>query len=114
MLGLQYGMYGVWIKRKDKETIEGMKKYCLDILCVSETHLWGCEEKEVGWQSDGVPYLGVMNGRAKRWCGSDDFREPEGACEGIGKCIVIINERLHDENGEQVGNSSAGVHLYQR
>ena len=40
-----------------------MQKYCLDILEVSEAHLRGCGEKEVGGRV--IVYLGAIEGRVK-------------------------------------------------
>ena len=57
----KYLRMGIWnvcsIRCKEEEAVHEMKKYCLDILGVSEAYLRGCGEKEV----DGVEmvYSGV-------------------------------------------------------
>ena len=51
------------MKNKEEEIGEEMKKYRLDILGVSETHLRGNGQREVG--SMVMVYSGVVEGRAK-------------------------------------------------
>ena len=51
------------MKNKEEEIEEEMKKYRLDILGISETHLRGSGQRAVG--SMVMVYSGVVEGRAK-------------------------------------------------
>ena len=66
-IGRQYTRVGTWnvrtLKNKEQEVIEEMKNYRLSVLGVSETHLKGCGEKEIGGAV--MVYSGVTEGRAK-------------------------------------------------
>ena len=71
---LRIGIWNVRSIRCKEELVREMKKYCLDILGVSEAHLRGWREKEV----DGVEmvYSGITEGRVK------------------GGVVVLISENL--------------------
>ena len=50
-----------------------MKKYRLEVLGLSEMHLRGCGEREIG--ESVMIYSGAGEGRGKRRCGSDRVNE---------------------------------------
>ena len=58
---------GAWnvrsLKHKEAEVVEEMKSYCLEVLGVSETHLKGCGDYEIGEAM--MIYSGVSEARAK-------------------------------------------------
>ena len=79
-LDVEYLRVGAWNVRsmKNKEEIgEEMKKYRLDILGVSETHLRGSGQRDVS--SMVMAYSGVVEGGAK------------------GGVAILISERLLEE-----------------
>ena len=64
---------GAWnarsLRHKELEVVEEMKKYRLEVLGLSEMHLRGCGEREIG--ESVMIYSGAGEGRGKRRCGSD-------------------------------------------
>ena len=65
--GTDYFRVGSWnvrsLRHKELEVIEEMKKYRLEVLGLSETHLRGCGEREIG--ESVMIYSGVSEGRVK-------------------------------------------------
>ena len=65
--GADYFRVGAWnirsLRHKELEVIEEMKKYRLEVLGLSEMHLRGCGEWEIG--ESVMIYSGVSEGRVK-------------------------------------------------
>ncbi len=66
-VGTDYFRIGAWnvrsLRHKELEVTEEMKKYRLEVLGLSETHLRGCGEREIG--ESVMIYSGVSEGRVK-------------------------------------------------